>query len=613
LDKLLEVHPQEMRQILKYIKLYKPDKVIFSSELANAKNPTLLRELAAEPSRLLEITEEVIVDGKAQRVLDFRKAGLNRVHKVNDRTPPSDPESLASEVDAILNNLPELRRNEEYAYLKLFSSVSRALAELYIWGEAEDAPRNVSASAYAQKKREIAHHLQTLSFFFPFTRDEVGQDFKKTIESSCAKLLGAESVPPKFLQYAARAELLALRERIDAHLIGLENAKQDKELRQLDSSQREFESWIAKKIRRLGPGKFRLFRGGYRKSPGGVEHMDLIPAMTQTTLILSENRHKIKGSEEEIASLDKLSADIKSIYDAPLLLEQWHRLYEIYESLRRVRKRSKTKAKVKLQAVLTLARLGTDRADRLAKSILHTTLKDLSRRRKNLVEIIKRATHTRETVKEYLEAIVTEFSWDIAYKDLKIATILSNPMVLKHIREKLDKFVNQTLEGEPREEFLVMAKQQLESAKGAIEQALEKAEGKKRLFKTIQGLREEMRKGRGEGSGKGSGTGEGKGIKDKIVSLLEEIKGLNSEMADCLINAADSLVLIKNEIWNINSSLPPEQRENSRQDFLSAHKGLRNAIQRHNKDYVDIYNERGELVARRIILSADAERHGFKT
>jgi hypothetical protein len=593
--KLLEIHPQETQQILKYIKLFKPDKVIFSSELANAKNPTLLRGLAAEPSRLLEITEEVVVGGKAQKVMDFRKAGINRVHKVNDRTLPSDPESLASEVDAILNNLPELRQRRELAYLSLFSAVSRALAELYIWGEEEDAPKDVPSSVYAQKKSELACHLQTLSFFFPFTRDEVGQDFKKTIESSSSKIIGP------FLQFAARSELVALRERIDAHLIELENARQNRELRELDSNQRNFETWIARKVRKLGPGKFKLFRAGYRKSAGGIVHMDLIPAMTRTTLILSENQHKIESCEEELATLDKLTEDIEAIHDAPILLEHWHRLYEIYESLRRVRKRSKSKAKIKLQVVLTVSRIGTERADRLAKSILHTTLKDLNRRKRNLEEIIKRATHTRETVKEYLEAMVDQFSWDIAYRDLKIATILSNPMVLKTIREKIEKFLNQTLEGEPREEFLVMVKQKLESAKESIERALEKSEKKQLLFRATQGYRQEMKKG------------EAKGLKDKVVGLLQEIKALNGEIAEHLIEAADSLVLVKNEISNINSNLSPNQREKSRQDFLGGHKGLRNAIRGHNENYVDIYNDKGELVAKQIILITDAKEHGFRT
>ena len=440
--------------------------------------------------------------------------------------------------------LPKIKSKEEEFYRKLYDIVSTAYEELLISGELEHAAALKGDTECIEKERkvgaEIAASLSRLNENIPFPDGEL----KERISMAAQNLDQSLKDPgKKILQFSTRAALLPIINSIDKHIDRLENARLFRKLdKKIKKSRQEYRR-ISKSTFWTGTASSRTYARGMRRTEfAGVLKPEIVSFITNIAKLLDQTGRILGSINSELKSNQSLQKEVERIYRLPDQSKEWEGIREIWNSQKKALLRIRRMTRRKLSTVLILLSIGTLRADRLAKSRLKTSLKELLKRESTLLNMMPKLEKRLEDQRERIKEILVSVSWDMAYGILSMPQILENPKILKLACKRMEEICSQALPDEAKEDFLRIAKEDLIKALDLIRRANALSE------------------------------------KKKNIKEAEDIKQINNEIVELLVEAVDPLVLVKFRINNIGKKWSAEQRQKQTEDYLKAHDYLRRLI-----------------------------------
>lgn len=505
------------------------EKIVVPAVLAETQNKDVQRQLAR-----MGFVGRLVCENNG--ILDLRKAGLKQELGLIDLTPKYQPLQLADFRRIMDDALPKMKGDQLLATLFLFKAVMRLRIDLFVAGEERSKlVKSGEKPGLTPAFVALKEFCDRLAVDFPFGRTTDRQQLKEGIEIA-AVLIGLQNNP------AAEAKLTSVFD-------SLENILTRQIVERTAARPREVKIDYQKK------GVWLVRTTGFRRTELGLKQKDKVVSEVRTPELLSMLGHIRESIEEEQMenSLTMMEvAALKQHYP-----DRWDRLFELYLGFTAFNAAKKEKARSEMEGALELARVGTDQALRMAKSLLSLAENDLAARNEELSAQHWRFVTLEREVEEKIGRQLADFAGQVVAEIVRPEMLFDLETVFK-VEARLGAYMGTFLRGELREDWLRRAKSRVVGVKQALQRVRGRLEQKQHFLQltneirlSYQGERAQIWEARTSLETKKKELAR---LRREVLGLvgknLETIAKINAELQVGLSNAARYLVLMNADFAN---------------------------------------------------------------
>jgi len=534
LKRLALLRPEMTREFIKTLvrldRLALPiEKLVVPAVLAEVQNQKVLQEL-----RSMGFVGNLICANDG--VLDLRKAGLKQELGFIDLTPKYQPLQLADFRRIMDDALPKMKGDQMLATLFLFKAVMRLRIDLFVAGEERSKlVKRGEKPGLTPAFIALQEFCGRLAADFPFGRTTERQQLKEGIEIA-AVLIGLQNNP------AAEAKLTSVFDSLETVLtrqIVERTAARPKEV----------------KIEYRNKGLWQVRTSGFRRTELGLKQKDKVVSEVRTPELLSMLGHIRESIEEERTENFLTMMDVAALKQH--YPDRWDRLFELYLSFSAFNAAKKEKARSEMEGALELARVGTDQALRMAKSLLSLAENDLEARNEELAAQHWRFVTLEREVEEKIGRQLADFAGQVVAEIVRPEMLFDLETVFK-VEARLGAYMGTFLRGELREDWLRRAKSRVVGVKQALQRVRGRLEQKQHFLQLTNEIRLNFQVERGQiweaRTSLATKKKELARLRREVLGLvgknLETIAKINAELQVGLSNAARYLVLMNADFAN---------------------------------------------------------------